>query len=59
MELVSNTDESLNMNSTGTDPAVSELQNVIDTTDFIDKNMSVAVEYETDVMGQMQIFLYN
>ena len=56
VELVSNTDESLDLNFTGTDPAISELQNVIDTTAFMDKNMSIAVEYETDVMGQMQIF---
>lgn len=56
VEFVSNTDGSLNVNFTDTDPIIAELQNVIDTTDFIDKSMSIAVEYETDAFGEMQLY---
>lgn len=54
-ELISNSDGSLNINFTGVDPFVSELQNVIDTSEYVGKNLSMAIEYETDVTGLMQI----
>ena len=56
VELISNSDGSLNINAKGTDTIVSELQNVIDTTDYIGKNLSMAIEYDTDVKGLMQIY---
>ena len=56
VELISNSDGSLNVNFTGVDPIVSELQNVIDTSEYIGKNLSMAIEYETDVPGLMQIY---
>lgn len=56
VELISNSDGSLNINCIGADPIVSELQCVIDTTDYIGKNLYMAIEYETDVTGLMQIY---
>lgn len=56
VELISNSDGSLNINAKGTDTIVSELQNVIDTTDYIGKILSMAIEYDTDVKGLMQIY---
>ena len=55
-ELINNAEGSFNVNSTGADSSISELQNVIDTANYIGKNMSMAVEYETDVPGLMQIY---
>lgn len=56
VELVKNEDGSLKINSSGSDPLICELQNLFDVSSFIGKNVSIVVEYETDVAGPMQIF---
>ena len=54
-EIVRNADGSFSIQCTGADPRISELQNVIDTTPYIGLKMTISVEYETDVLGEMQI----
>lgn len=44
------------MKSTGNDPMITELQNIIDISKYIGTEMQVCVEYSTDVDGQMQLF---
>lgn len=55
-KVVSNADGSININSTGIDPMVCELQNLFDVTPYIGSNLKVAIEYETDVNDTMQMF---
>lgn len=42
--------------STGIDPMVMGLQNVLDISPFIGREMMIVIEYETDVSGAMQVF---
>lgn len=55
-EIIKNEDGTFSINSTGTKPMVAELQNVIDTTPYLNNSMTVAIEYESDVLGDMQIY---
>ncbi len=55
-ELINNAEGSFNVGLMLVDSSITELQNVIDTANYIGKNMSMAVEYETDVPGLMQIY---
>lgn len=56
VETISNADGSISMNFTGTDPMLVDLQNIMDLSEYEDKNVTLAIEYETDVLGVMQIF---
>lgn len=44
------------MKSTGRDSKLTELQNLIDISGYIDGDMQICIEYTTDVDGDMQIF---
>lgn len=56
VEVVANSDGSVNINSTGVDPMVSELQLLFDSALYIDKVMNITIDYETDVSSEMQLF---
>lgn len=55
-EKVNNADGSFNLQCIGTDPVVWNLQSYFDTTPYIDGTVTIEIEYETDVLGDMQIF---
>lgn len=55
-EVVTNSDGSININSTDADPFVAELQLLLDITPFINKSMDITIDYETDVLTEMQLF---
>ncbi len=44
------------MKYTGTDPMITELQNIMDISGFVGTEMQVCVDYSTDVDGTMQLF---
>lgn len=56
VDRIVNSDGSINLNVTGTDPMVSELQNLIDLSPYVDKNLTIAVDYESDVLEELQVF---
>lgn len=56
VETLKNDDGSININYTGADPGLYELQSVMDLTSYLNKNIAIAVDYETDVLGEMQMF---
>ena len=55
-EVVSNGDGSITINSIGTDPVICELQNLFDVTPYVDSDLKISIQYETDVTGLMQMF---
>lgn len=55
-EVVPNDDGSININSIGMDPVIGELQNIFDVTPYVDSELKISVQYETDVSGLMQMF---
>ncbi len=55
-EIISNSDGSVNINYTGFDPHVCELQNMFDFTPYINGELKVAIEYQTNVDGVLQMF---
>lgn len=55
-EIVSNDDGSITINSIGLDPVICELQNLFDVTPYVDSNLKISIQYETDVGGLMQMF---
>lgn len=56
VEAVENTDGSVDLNYTQKDPMVMELQREIEMSSYIDKNITITIDYETDILGSMQIF---
>ena len=56
VELTSGEGGSVIMKFTGTDPMITELQTLIDTSGYIDGELQICVEYSTDVDGAMQLF---
>lgn len=56
VQTILNTDGSVNMNFTGIDPMFTDIQNVMDLSAYQNDNVTLAVEYETDVLGLMQIY---
>ncbi len=42
--------------STGTDPMITELQNIIDTSWYENRDMRINIDYRTDIPGTMQLF---
>ena len=55
-EVVSNDDGSITINSIGLDPVICELQNLFDVTPYVDSDLKISIQYETDVGGLMQMF---
>lgn len=56
LEKVDNLDGTFNLNYTGEDPTIWDLQSYFDITPYIDGNLTVEIDYESDVLGDMQIF---
>lgn len=48
--------ESVIVRSTGNDPKLTELQNLIDTSNYIGMKLQVYIEYNTDTAGIMQLY---
>ena len=55
-ELVSGESGSVVMNSLGFEPIVTELQNVIDISTYIDSEMMISIDYTTSVDGRLLLF---
>lgn len=55
-EIVNHADGSFTVQCTGADPQISELQNAIDITPYIGREITISIGYETDVLGEMQIY---
>ena len=55
-EIVSNVDGSLNINFTGVDPNVCDVQKLFDLTPYIDSEIKIVIDYKTDVAGLLEIF---
>lgn len=56
VELKQNEAGSVEMKFTGIDPMITELQRIIDISDFVDRDMCICVDYTTDIDGHMQLF---
>lgn len=55
-EIVSNADGSLNINFTGVDPNICDVQKLFDLTPYIDSEIKIVIDYKTDVAGPLEIF---
>ncbi len=55
-EVVKNSDGSLNVNYTGRDPAVYEIQELFDISAYVDESLKIAIKYETDTDGDLQLY---
>lgn len=56
LEAVMNPDGSINLNYTGIDPMVVDIQNIMDLSDYVDGNVQLSIQYSTDTLGLMQLF---
>ncbi len=55
-EKVNNSDGTFNLNCTGADPKAWDLQAYFDIIPFVDKDLKIEIDFESDVLGIMQIF---
>lgn len=51
-----NEDGSFSITATGLDPFILDLQNLVDVSSYINSDLRISVEYETDTIGEMQLF---
>lgn len=59
VKVIGNADGSVNINSTGDDPAIYNIQNLFELSNYVNKNdtdLKIAVNYETDTEGTMQLY---
>lgn len=56
VEAVGNNDGTVNVNYTGTDPIIYNIQNLFDISQYVGGEIKIAVDYITDVDGVMQFF---
>jgi len=56
VEMINNNDGSFSLNAIGTEPGMGEIQNAVDLTPYTDRDLSIAVDYETDTLGDMQLY---
>lgn len=56
VNLISSENRALIMSSTGTDPKITELQTILDTSEYLDDEMQICIEYNTDTDGSIQLF---
>lgn len=56
VDVVSNADGTISINFTGANPIISELQNLVDLSNYVDKNLTIAVDYKSDLIGDIQIY---
>ncbi len=56
VKLSQGNDETVVISSTGIDPKVTELQNIIDISEYIGLKMKISIDYSTDTPGLMQLY---
>lgn len=56
IETVVNSDGSLELNYTGEDPMLVDIQKVMDLSGYEDKNVTISIEYRTDTLGPVQMY---